>query len=202
MWRNFRLLHICHVEKCEINLRFLHICHVQKFEIVPHDRFFSTGTTRGARDKYQVCPPSPGESSFLWLLYCAYHESHKFRVSFITRCRSPIYPPVWHKRVAEVGFYISPDTNSHSAACDPHQKVGNRGKSAILPSHNLLIWAAKTKRPGAGAYLIQTFNIFTPFSDASIFTWFNIIHVCRQKYWGGGGGQFFCVCYMLQTWSV
>ena len=35
MWRNFSYLHICRVKKCS-----------------PHDRFFSTGTTR---DKYQVC---------------------------------------------------------------------------------------------------------------------------------------------------
>ena len=49
MWRNVKLIHMWR------NFRFLHIFHVQTFEISPHDRFFSTGTTRGTRDKYQVC---------------------------------------------------------------------------------------------------------------------------------------------------
>ena len=40
MWRNFR---------------FLLICHVQKFEISPHDSFFLHGHRPCVRDKYQVC---------------------------------------------------------------------------------------------------------------------------------------------------
>ena len=40
MWRNFR---------------FLRICHVQKFEISPHDRFFLHGHRPCVRDKYEVC---------------------------------------------------------------------------------------------------------------------------------------------------
>ena len=49
MGRTFKWLHMWR------NFSYLHICQVKKFEISPHDRFFSTGTTRGTRDKYQVC---------------------------------------------------------------------------------------------------------------------------------------------------
>ena len=44
MWRNFR---------------FLLICHVQKFEISPHDRFSLHGHRPCVRDKYEVCPLPP-----------------------------------------------------------------------------------------------------------------------------------------------
>ena len=36
------------------NFRFLNICHVQKFEISPHDRFFLHGHCPCVRDKYEV----------------------------------------------------------------------------------------------------------------------------------------------------
>ena len=39
----------------ERDFRFLHICHVQKFEISPHDRFFLHGHCPCVRDKYEVC---------------------------------------------------------------------------------------------------------------------------------------------------
>ena len=42
-------LHISHVE----NFFHLTICHVKKFLHMAD--FFSTGTARGARDKYEVC---------------------------------------------------------------------------------------------------------------------------------------------------
>ena len=47
MWRNFRFLHICHVENLKSlhkwrNFRFLHICDAYKSETSPHDKFFST----------------------------------------------------------------------------------------------------------------------------------------------------------------
>ena len=44
MWRNFR---------------FLLICHVQKFGISPHDRFFLHGHCPCVRDKYEVCAYVP-----------------------------------------------------------------------------------------------------------------------------------------------
>ena len=49
MWWNVKLIHMWR------NFRFLLICHVQKFEISPHDRFFLHGHRPCVRDKYQVC---------------------------------------------------------------------------------------------------------------------------------------------------
>ena len=60
MWRNFR---------------FLLICHVQKFEISPHDRFFLHGHRPCVRDKYQVCWQDPSISFVATLslsLLCPY----------------------------------------------------------------------------------------------------------------------------------
>ena len=51
MWWNVKLIHMWR------NFRFLLICHVQKFEISPHDRFFLHGHRPCVRDKYQVCFP-------------------------------------------------------------------------------------------------------------------------------------------------
>ena len=48
MWWNVKLIHMWR------NFRFLLICHVQKFEIPPHDRFFLNGHRPCVRDKYQV----------------------------------------------------------------------------------------------------------------------------------------------------
>ena len=58
MWKKFRFLHICHVEKFESTP------HVEKFqisphayisEISPHDKFFSTCLTCELFDKYELC---------------------------------------------------------------------------------------------------------------------------------------------------
>ena len=73
-WINFRFLHICPVEKCEIspNLAKIHISphllcgkteiplHVEKFhelksEISPHGRFLLHLHVGDRGDKYQVC---------------------------------------------------------------------------------------------------------------------------------------------------
>ena len=60
MWRNFRFLHICHVEKFEITP------HVEKFQIFPHLsctkmwnfstwQFFLHKHVGGVGDKYEIC---------------------------------------------------------------------------------------------------------------------------------------------------
>ena len=48
MWWNVKLIHMWR------NFRYLLICHVQKFEFSPHDRFFLHGHRPCVRDKYQV----------------------------------------------------------------------------------------------------------------------------------------------------
>ena len=74
-WINFRFLHICPVEKCEIspNLAKIHISphllcgkneiplhvekiHVLKSEISPHGRFLLHLHVGDRGDKYEVCP--------------------------------------------------------------------------------------------------------------------------------------------------
>ena len=83
-WINFRFLHICPVEKCEIspNLAKFHISphllcgkteiplHVEKFhvlksEISPHGRFFLHLHLGDRGDKYQVCFKPTAMPSFL-----------------------------------------------------------------------------------------------------------------------------------------
>ena len=63
MWRNFR---------------FLHICHVQKFEICPHDRFFLHGHRLCVRDKYQVWA---GDVSHV-AIFILFTDSH----TFVAKC--------------------------------------------------------------------------------------------------------------------
>ena len=48
MWWNVKLIHMWR------SFKFLHICHVQKFGISPHDGFFLHGHRPCVRDKYQV----------------------------------------------------------------------------------------------------------------------------------------------------
>ena len=97
-WINFRFLHICPVEKCEIspNLAKFHISphllcgkteiplHVEKFhvlksEISPHGRFFLHLHVGDRGDKYQVCQhtgPSGPRAGWIigsgWEFYCLY----------------------------------------------------------------------------------------------------------------------------------
>ena len=106
-WINFRFLHICPVEKCEIspNLAKFHISphllcgkteiplHVEKFhvlksEISPHGRFFLHLHVGDRGDKYQVCfsPPSPLDSS--------------------CRVSSPVF---WHKEILQELPLLPPD---------------------------------------------------------------------------------------------
>ena len=61
MWWNMKLIQMWR------NFRFLHICPVQKFEISPHHRFFLHGHRPCVRDKYEVWY---GQSIFnLWPTY-------------------------------------------------------------------------------------------------------------------------------------
>ena len=101
-WINFRFLHICPVEKCEIspNLAKIHISphllcgkteiplHVEKFhvlksEISPHGRFLLHLHVGDRGDKYQVCVLPPCTS--LWISSIRiWHQISEFGRSFLT----------------------------------------------------------------------------------------------------------------------
>ena len=82
LWRNFKFLHICHVEKFEItpHVEKFQISRAYKSEISPHDKFFSTYLTCDTCDKYQVCSDPHVSHIFGKLSPCSFTWSYPGKI--------------------------------------------------------------------------------------------------------------------------